>query len=170
MQVTTPKLHWKKDEKGKWWYQTPKMKIRYGGVIVKCEGVNCGNMFPKIVKRKTRNFCSKACAAATIGGFLKSGGSNHYAWKGGRIVTKKGYIEIYVPEHPHARGGKYVFEHRINMEKKLKRYLLAGEEVHHINGDKTDNRIENLELWRKSHPAGVRITSLHCESCCCPRK
>lgn len=78
-------------------------------------------------------------------------GKNGANWKGGRIKTPKGYILIYQPNHPHANGIGYVFEHRLIAEKALGRYLKPSEFVHHINGNKSDNRNKNLLICTKSY-------------------
>jgi uncharacterized protein (DUF1330 family) len=67
-------------------------------------------------------------------------------WKGGRVKQSNGYVLISRPDHP-AQSNSYVLEHRLVMEKHLGRYLTRQEEIHHINGVRDDNRIENLELF-----------------------
>ena len=69
----------------------------------------------------------------------------HHNWKGGRQIDRKGYVLIYSPDHPY-NSKKYVREHRLVMEKHLGRYLKPNEDVHHINENRQDNRIENLKL------------------------
>lgn len=72
-------------------------------------------------------------------------------------LSKNGYFYVYFKKHPFSDKSGRVFEHRIIMEQKISRYLYPFENVHHKNGIKTDNRIENLELWVKSQPTGARV-------------
>lgn len=72
-------------------------------------------------------------------------GSNHPAWKGGMVVHD-GYLRTYDPTHQYPRKGGYVLEHVRIMEINIGRRLLEHECVHHINGDRLDNRLSNLEL------------------------
>ena len=90
--------------------------------------------------------------------FLHPIGSKHWHWKGGRR-TKEGYILIWVaPDSPFAamrtKEG-YIYEHRLVMAQYLGRCLQRGEEPHHLNTKRDDNRIENLILTIKgNHPRG----------------
>lgn len=73
-------------------------------------------------------------------------GADSSNWRGGRRKTKAGYIRIKVVSHPYADSQGCVMEHRLVMEREMGRYLNPDEIVHHKNGQKDDNRIENLEL------------------------
>ena len=76
-------------------------------------------------------------------------------------ITRYGYVEVYDPAHPNAAPSTgWVLEHRKVMADRLGRPLFADENVHHKNGDRTDNRPDNLELWVKSQPAGQRVADL----------
>lgn len=71
------------------------------------------------------------------------GGKYTSNWKGGRWLMGRGYIGVTVNK-------KYLSEHRYIVEQYLGRKLDSSEDVHHINGDRTDNRIDNLMVLNKS--------------------
>ena len=83
--------------------------------------------------------------------------SKQYPFSTVRHTNKDGYVYVYYRAHPNCDKEGRVFEHRLVMEEKLGRYLLPFESVHHKNGVRKDNRIENLELWVKAQPTGARV-------------
>lgn len=86
-------------------------------------------------------------------------GSRSPRWKGGRFY-RRGYVFLSNPDYPGKPEGKRYWcarEHVVIMSRHLGRPLLPHENVHHINGQRDDNRIENLELWSTSQPAGQRV-------------
>ena len=103
-------------------------------------------------KKGFGKYCSKIC-------FVKSiSGSNSPAWKGGKRIDNDGYVYLYMPNHPMSlKSTKCVAEHRLVMSQKLKRLLASDEQVHHKNGIKDDNRLENLEIIKKRPHAGKTI-------------
>ena len=67
-------------------------------------------------------------------------------WKGGTITRPDNRVMIHVPDHPKASPTGYVFRYRLILEDHLGRVLMDHEIVHHINGDPSDDRIENLKV------------------------
>lgn len=76
----------------------------------------------------------------------------------GRYTNQQGYVVVSGQwEHPNQSSRGAVYEHVLVMAEHLGRGLVKGENVHHINGVRDDNRLENLELWSASQPPGQRI-------------
>jgi predicted Zn-ribbon and HTH transcriptional regulator len=81
-----------------------------------------------------------------------SGGQNHYNWKGGKRTTDQGYIQVVCKGHHRAigRDHNYVFEHILVYERYHKCCILPNAIIHHKNGVRYDNRIDNLECMTRS--------------------
>lgn len=98
----------------------------------------------------------------------KASGKRHGLWKGGRSVTESGYMLVHVSwDHPMASMRNqtgYVLEHRLKMAEHLGRPLRKTETVHHIDGDRTNNALENLQLRQGKHGTGVRLRCACCGS------
>jgi len=122
----------------------------------KCD--NCGEEFFKIRNGKYNNnsksFCKNCLSKIGLGKLVGQVGYEHkvekiYKGKVGNIVTSKdGYPEVYIgANYPYRKGGyRSIREHIFVMECHLQRGLKKGEIVHHIDGDKKNNKIENLFL------------------------
>lgn len=72
-------------------------------------------------------------------------------------INKHGYKLISMPQHPNSYKSGQLLEHVLVMSEYIGRPLLPHENVHHKNGVRDDNRLENLELWSTSQPSGQRV-------------
>lgn len=127
--------------------------------IAECAG--CGKQFP--LYKAGIKYCSRQCQG--VGVSERQLGAKNAMWRGGSYVTRAiggGYIKEMCAGHPRADAGGYVLQHRLVMERQIGRFLGSDERVHHKNGNRQDNRPENLELWTgvgtsKKDPPGVRL-------------
>lgn len=131
-----------RQEGGEWWIYKGGSRTR--ALVRSCD--RCGIEYAVSKALKNSKYCSRRC------GVLRSNG---------RYSNNQGYVQRSVPNHPRANANGCVAEHRLVMEKHIGRYLEQHENVHHKNGVRDDNRIENLELWQKSQPSGVRVADIN---------
>lgn len=82
-------------------------------------------------------------------------------WRGGRRILPSGYVYIHTPEHPNASQAGYVAEHRLVMEKKLGRYLESSEVVHHLDGNKRNNDLDNLAVLVRGQHVSEHFEASH---------
>ncbi|MFA5307032.1 MAG: HNH endonuclease signature motif containing protein [Candidatus Babeliales bacterium] len=117
---------------------------KYGRTAGKAICEVCGKEFIRRLSKlreSIHHYCSRACRNKR-----NLTGEKNPTWKGGRWQTPQGYIIINLPDG-------HTLEHRLVMELHLGRKLTDEELVHHKNGIKDDNRIENLELTTKAEHA-----------------
>lgn len=126
-------------------------------------------------RRNTQWLCKCDCGVVSVkrGQYLRDGrtrscgcqkfkgdnpytesGSNHPNWKTGKYKDAEGYVRVWIDVDTYER------EHRLVMQQHLGRKLLESETVHHKNGKRDDNRLENLELRCSDHGEGQRIEDM----------
>lgn len=106
-------------------------------------------------RKLTRGLCSQCAVKSTLAGTydtLADAPDFHYD-PATRLRDPNGYVTV------KGATGR-VAEHRLVMERLLGRHLVEGENVHHINGIRDDNRIDNLELWWTPQSPGQRVSDL----------
>ncbi len=148
-------------------YWIEKLSIREIAPILKCHPKTLPYYF-RYLNVPVRSL-SESIQLAYDRGILDHKGSKASKWRGGRSIDKRGYVTVYVdpisPYHVMCRRGRNsVDEHRLVMAQHLKRPLLGYEIVHHINGVKGDNRIENLELMSASDHSPISRKCIGCKA------
>ena len=136
-------------------------------IVARCSKVNPNYKSGRRIYSGICDECGEVFFTTYIhsGGFCNSACASSHQWKRDgkrdRYVEANGYVRVRARNHPKAsKYGKHVREPVLVMEKILGRFLLPGENVHHKNGVRSDNRPENLELWVKPQTPGQRVSDL----------
>ena len=101
-------------------------------------------------KQRSHGYCDTHYSRKSKHGDVMADSPIRHRSSLGYTLRKNGYVQV-------SKGGRLVLAHRLVMAQHLGRELSDHESVHHINGIRDDNRIENLELWSKSQPYGQRV-------------
>ncbi len=108
--------------------------------------------------QKGRKLSQKGKIAISIANSCNYNGLNGF---GHTKQHNKGYVLAYVPKHPKAHKDGYVMLHTVLIERAIGRYLTENEVVHHINHDRSDNRLENLQLMSKHEHMSMHMKERH---------
>lgn len=137
-----------------------------------CVCAVCGKKFhdkPSHAAKCKNHYCSRSCHYIGKKSYMSGEGNHQYGlkgdknptWKSDKKLSRYGYIQVRVLDHPFRTKHDFVLEHRLVAEKYLlnddnsleikgKRYLKPEYVVHHKNFDRTDNRVENLQVMTES--------------------
>ena len=146
----------------------------------------CGKKFhlkPYKLRIDKNHYCSRECHYEAKRQYMKGYKNHQYglrkeknaSWKGGKKLSRYGYMRVLMPEHPFAEKDGTILEHRLVAEQHLltdensieingKKYLSPDYIVHHKNHNRLDNRPENLEIMKKG-----KHSSMHCLESPMPR-
>lgn len=118
-------------------------------VVKQC--VTCGTELRLKPSQARIQYCTKECEAA---GRTKRPLDRTHNGKRAR-KDRAGYVLVWEPLHPNKSFHGWQYEHRLLVEGFLGRYLASGEHVHHLNGVKDDNRLENLQVLSQNEHAAL---------------
>jgi hypothetical protein len=151
-----------RDAEGRGWCHAHLLRwLRLGDVVADrpvgrqvnelCEVVDCGRM------ATNKQLCKTHAARKRKFGDVQA--DKPVREVSGEGYVSHGYFVVSVPQRlRHLTGGEHATgEHRLVMAQHLRRALRSDESVHHKNGDRLDNRIDNLELWSRWQPSGQRV-------------
>ena len=150
-----------------------------------CKCPICGKLFhsKKSHIEKCKNiYCSRECFREAKKEYMKGEGNHQYglkgclnsSWKSDRKISTYGYILIRQLDHPFCTKGGFVFEHRLVAEKFLlndknsveikgKKYLSPDFCVHHIDGNKQNNNVDNLKILSLKEHASIHSKNRGCK-------
>ena len=135
----------------------PKKEEDYKRWITKLKSANNSGQFRKghrVIKGSEKGWIKKGQRLSPETEFKSRGKNGRYK------VKASGYILVYSPKHPNKTSADCVFEHRLEVEKYLGRYLTKDQVVHHINHIKDDNNIKNLEVINKKEHSKLHWDSI----------